>query len=155
MASDWWKHFQLLYCNHWHFRLLFCTEFNETWQEARTQCRLPSSCFSGRSENQDWRPGLTADTFSTSLLHGIYTKLDRKQNFNIFYQLLSFVRDDGKTKIATLATDWLRHIQLLFCNRWTEFNETWQEARTSTKHPLPSLCFRADRKTKIAALASD
>ena len=31
---------------------------HETWQEARSQCPLPSLCFSGRSENEDGRPGL-------------------------------------------------------------------------------------------------
>ena len=55
-----------------HFRLLLLTrwtEFNETWQEARSQSPLPSLCFSGRSEKQDGRPGLwLAETFSTSPL---------------------------------------------------------------------------------------
>ena len=41
-ASDWLRHFQLLLWNQW-------TDFNETWQEARSQCLLPSLCFSGRS----------------------------------------------------------------------------------------------------------
>ena len=31
------------------------------------------------------------------------------------------------------------HFWLLLWNHWTEFNETWQEARA--QHPLPSLCF--------------
>ena len=54
------SHFQLLLWNRW-------TEFNETWQEARSQHPLPSLCFSGRSEKQDGRPGLwLAETFSTS-----------------------------------------------------------------------------------------
>ena len=53
------SHFQLLLWNHW-------TEFNETWQEARSQRPLPSL---GRSEKQDGRPGLwLAETFSTSPL---------------------------------------------------------------------------------------
>ena len=38
--------------------------------------------------------------------------------------------------------------ELLLRNRWMEFYETWQEA--STQRPLPSLCFRTDRKTKMA-----
>ena len=71
---------QLHYCDHVlsvvvnfsHFRLLLWnrwTEFNETWQEARSQCPLPSLCFSGRSEKQDGRLGLRlAETFSTSPL---------------------------------------------------------------------------------------
>ena len=55
-----------------NFRLLLWkrwTEFNEIWQEARSQCPLLSLCFSGRSEKQDDRPGLwLAETFSTSPL---------------------------------------------------------------------------------------
>ena len=43
------------------------TEFNETWQEARSQRPPPSMCFSGWSEKQDGYPGLwLAETFSTS-----------------------------------------------------------------------------------------
>ena len=62
LASDWLRHFRLLLLNRW-------TEFNETWQEARSQCLLPSLCFSGRSEKQDSRPCLwLAETFSTSSL---------------------------------------------------------------------------------------
>ena len=54
--------FRLLLWNRW-------TEFNETWQEVRSQRPLPRLCFSGRSEKQDGRPGLwLAETFSTSPL---------------------------------------------------------------------------------------
>ena len=56
----------------------------------------------------------------------------------ILYQVCVF-RADRKNKMATLASDWLRHFRLLLWNRWTEFNETWQEARS--QRPLPSLCF--------------
>ena len=45
------------------------------------------------------------------------------------------------------------YFRLLLWNHWTEFNETWQEARI--QRPLPSLCFGADRNNKMAALASD
>ena len=45
------------------------------------------------------------------------------------------------------------YFRLLLWNHWTEFNETWQEARI--QRPLPSLCFWADRNNKMAALASD
>ena len=41
--------------------------------------------------------------------------------------------------MAVLASDWLRHFQLLLWNCWTAFNETWQEERS--QRPLPSLCF--------------
>ena len=46
------------------------------------------------------------------------------------------------------------HFRLLLWHHWTEFNDTWHEART--QHPLPRVCvFRADRKNKTAVLASD
>ena len=80
------------------------------------------------------------------------TKLDRKQDLNILYQVCVF-RADRKNKMAVLASDWLRHFRLLHWNRLTEFNETWQEARC--QHPLQSCVFRANRKNKMAALASD
>ena len=177
------SHFRLLLWNHWK-------EFDETWQEGRSQRPLPSLCFSGRSEKQDGRPGLwLAETFSTSPLkplNGIQrnltgskistsstkfvffgpigktrwppwplvgwdifdffsetaernsTKLDRRQDLNVLYQVCVF-RADRKNKMAALASDWLRHFQLLLWNRWTEFNETWQEA--ISQRPMPSLCF--------------
>ena len=183
LASDWLRHFRLLLWNRW-------TEFNETWQEARSQCLLLSLCFSGRSENQDGGPGLwLAETFSTSPLkplNGIQrnltgskistsstkfvffgpigktrwppwpligwdifdffsgtaernsTKLDRKQDLNVLYQVCVFWAD-RKNKMAAMASDWLRHFRLLLWNRWTEFNETWQEARS--QRLLLSLCF--------------
>ena len=182
LASDWLIHFRLLLWNRW-------TEFNETWQEARSQCPLPSLCLSGRSEKQDGRPGLwLAETFSTSLkpLNGIQqnltgskismsstkfvffgpmgktrwplwsligwdifdfssetaernsTKLDRMQDLNVLFEVCVF-QADRKNKMAALASDWLRHFRLLLWNCWTEFNETWQEARS--QGPLPSLCF--------------
>ena len=198
LASDWLRHFRLLLWNRW-------TEFNKTWQEARSQPSLPSLCFSGRSEKQDGRPGLwLAETFSTSPLkplNGIWqnltkskistsstkfvffrlmgktrwpplplidwdildfssemyeqnsTKLNRKQDLNVLYQVCVF-RADRKNKMAALASDWLRHFRLFLWNRLTEFDETWQEARS--QRPLSSLCFfRVNQKNKMAALASD
>ena len=72
MASDWLRDFRLLLWNRW-------MEFKETWQEARSQCPLPSLCFSGRSEKQNGRHGIWfAETFSTSplkLLNGIQRNL--------------------------------------------------------------------------------
>ena len=164
------SHFRLLLWNRW-------MESIETLQEARSQRPLPSLYFSGRSEKQDGRPGLLlADTFSTSPLkplNGIqqnltgskiltsstkflffgpigktrwppwpligwdifdfssetaernWTKLDRKQDLNVLYQVCVF-RADRKNKMAALASDWLRHVRLLLWNCWTEFNKTWQ-----------------------------
>ena len=44
-----------------------------------------------------------------------------KQDLNFLYQVYDF-RTDQKTKIAALASDWLRQLWLLSCNGWTEFN---------------------------------
>ena len=44
-----------------------------------------------------------------------------------------------KKQDGHLASDWLRHFRLLLSKRWTNFNETWQEARSQLS--LPSLCF--------------
>ena len=135
LASDWLRHFRLLLWNRW-------TEFNETWQEARSQCPLQSLCFSGRSEKQDGHPGLwLAETFSTSplkLLNGIQRNLTGSK-ISMSSTMFVFIRADRKNKMAAPASDWLRHFRLLLWNRWTEFNETWQEARS--QRPLQSLCF--------------
>ena len=80
------------------------------------------------------------------------TKHDRKQDHNILYKVC-VLRSDRKNQMAIPASDWLRHFRLLLSNRWTEFNETWQELRF--QYPLPSLCFLTDWKHKMAALASD
>ena len=79
----------------------------------------------------------TFDFFSETA-EGNSTKLDRKQDLNVLYQVCVF-RSDQKTKMAVPASDWLRHFRLLLWNRWTELEETWQEARSQC--PLPSLCF--------------
>ena len=71
------------------------------------------------------------------------TKLYRKQDLNVLYQVCVF-RANQKNKMAALATDWLIHFRLLLLNGWTEFNETWQEARS--QRPLPSLCFSGRSK---------
>ena len=65
------------------------------------------------------------------------TKLDRKQDLNVLYQVCVF-RADRKNKMAALVSDWLRHFRHLW-NSWMELNKTWQEARP--QRPLPSLCF--------------
>ena len=135
LASDWLWHFRLLLWNRW-------MEFNETWEEARSKCPLRSLCFSGRSEKQDGCPGLwLAETFPTSPL----TSLNRIQG-NLTGSKIStpstkfvFFGPIGKNKMAALASDWPSYFRLLLWHRWTEFNETWQEARSQS--PLPSLCF--------------
>ena len=149
LASDWLRHFRLLLWIRW-------TEFNKTWQEARSQCPLPSLCFLGRSEKKGWPPwpliGWDIFDFSSDTAERNSTKLDRKQDLNVLYQVCVF-RAVGKNRMAALASDWLRHFWLLLWNCWTEFNETWQEARS--QRPLPSLCFSDWSEKKMAALSSD
>ena len=82
--------------------------------------------------------------FSSEIAEWNSSKLDRKQDLNILYQVCVF-RADRKNKMAALASDWLRHFRLLLWIRWTEFNETLEEARS--QRPLPSLCF-SDRSEK-------
>ena len=132
---DWLRHFRLLLWNRW-------TEFNETWQEARSRRPLPSLSLSDRSEKTRWPPwpliGWDIFDFSSETADRNSTKFDRKQDLNTLYQVCVF-RADPKNKMATLASDWLRHFRLLLWNRWSEFNEIWQEARS--QRLLPSLCF--------------
>ena len=98
--------------------------------------------FSGRSEKQDGRPGLwLAETFSTSPLkplNGIQRNLTGSKISTSSTKFV-FLGSIGKNKMATLASDWLRHFRLLLWNRWTEYSESWQEARS--QRLLPSLCF--------------
>ena len=193
LASDWLRHFRLLL---WKPLM----EFDDTWQEARSQRPVQSLCFSSGSEKQDGCPGLwLAETFSTSPLkplNGIWwnltgskisksstkfvfferigktrwlpsplidwdifyfsveiadqnsTKLDRKKDFNVLYQVCVFPAD-LKNKMAALASDWLKHFQLLLWNLWTKFNKTWQEERFQCLQHLAS-----SWKNKMAALAN-
>ena len=54
--------------------------------------------------------------------------------------------------MIALASDRLRHFLLLLGNRWTEFNETWLEARS--QRPLPSLYFscRSEKQDGLPGL---
>ena len=192
LASDWLRHFRLLFWNCW-------TDFNETCQEARSQRPLASLCFLGRSEKQYGRPGVSlAEIFSTSPLkplNGIQWNLTGSKISTSSTNFVLF-RPIGKNKMAALASDWPRHFRLLL---WRELNETkrskismsstkfvlfwlirktrwppwpligWDISdffsetaeRNSTKlvrkqdlNVLYQVCvFRADQKTKIAALA--
>ena len=137
-ASDWLNHFRLLLWNRW-------TEFDETWQEARSQRPLPSLCFLGWSEKQDGCPSLwLAESFSTSSLKPLNrirrnltgSKISTSLTKSVFFGPI------GKKKMATMTHDWLRHFLLLLWNCWTGFKEFWQEARS--QHLLPSCFFQSD-----------
>ena len=134
LASDWLRHFRLLLWNGW-------TEFNETSQEARSQCPLPSLCFLGRSEKK-------MATLASDLLRPFWLFLwNRLTEFKETWQEAKSQRplpslcfsgqsgkQDGRSSLWLAET-----FSASFWNRWSEFKETWQEARSQC--PLPSLCF--------------
>ena len=116
----------------------------------RKQISTPSTKFKffrPIEKKQDGHPCLClAETFSTSSLkplNGIKKKTCRKQDLNALYQVCVF-RADRKNNMAALASDWLRYFRLLLWNHRTEFNETWQKARS--QRPLPSLYFSGRSK---------
>ena len=144
LASDWLRHFRLLLWNHW-------TEFNDTWQEARSQRPLPSLCFSGQSEKQDVCPGLwLAETFSTSplkRLNGIQRNLIGSKILTSSTKFV-FFGPIGKTRWPPWPLI-----------GWDIFDFTSETAeRNSTKlnrkqdlNVLYQVCvFRANRKNKMA-----
>ena len=136
LASDLLRDFWLLLWNCW-------TEFNESWQEARFQLSLPSLFFF-RADWKNKMAALASDWlrhFLTSPLNPLNriqrnlvgSKISRSSTkFCVFCA-------DRKNKMAVLASDLLRHFRLLLWNCWTEFNESWQEARFQLS--LPSLSF--------------
>ena len=159
--SDWLRHFRLLLWNNWK-------EFNKTWQEARSQRHLSSLCFSSRSEKQEGRPGLwLAGTFSTSPLEPAErnsTKLDRRQDLNILYQVCVF-RTDRKNKMATLdsfgpigKTKWPPNPLICwdmfnFSSETTEQNSTKVDRKQDLNILYQVCVFRADHLTNMATLA--
>ena len=112
------------------------------WNLTRSKISTSSSKFVFfRADPKNKMAALASDwlrqfAFSSETTERNSTKLDRKQDLNVLYQVCVF-QADRKNKLAGLASDWLRHFQLLLWNRWTEFYETWQAARS--QRPLPSL----------------
>ena len=197
LASDWLRHFRLLLWNRW-------MEFNETWQEARSQCPLPSLCFLGRSKKQDGRPGLwLAETFSTSPLKPLNeiqrnltgSKISTSSTKFVFFgpigktrwppwpligwdifdfsaeTLNGIQRNLTGSKISTSSTKFV-FFGPIRKTRWPTWpligwdifdfsSETaeWNSTKLDRKQDLNALyqvcVFRADRKNKMAALASD
>ena len=149
LASDWLSHFRLLlwYCS---------TEFYETWQEARSQRPLPSLCFSGRSEKQDCRPGLwLAETFSTSPLkplNGIQRNLTGSK-ISMSSTKFVFFGSIGKTRwLPWPLIGW----DIFYFSPETAEQNSTKFDRKQDLNVLYQVCvFLADRKNKMAALASD
>ena len=134
LASDRLRHFfRLLLWNRWK-------EFKKTWQEARSQLPLPSLCFSGRSEKQDGRPGLwLAETFSTYPLKPLNRIQQILTGSKITTSFTNFVffRQIRKTRWPIWSLICWDIFRILLWKCWTEFNKTWQEARS--QRPLPCL----------------
>ena len=149
LASDWLRLFGLLLWNRW-------TEFNETWQEARSQRPLPSLCFSIRSVKQDDRPGLwLAETFSNSPLK----PLNRIQ-----WNLIGSKISTPSTKFVFLGPIGKRGWPPWPLIGWDiiDFSSETAErnsAKLDRKQDLNALyqvcVFQVDRKNKMAALAYD
>ena len=96
---------------------------------------LPSLCFSCRSEVQDGRPGLwLAETFFdffSPTAEWILTKLGRKQVLNALYKLCVFCAD-RKSKMAALASDWLKHFSTSSLQRLNGFWRNLTGSKSST-----------------------
>ena len=135
LASDWLRHFRLLLWNRW-------TEFNEILTGSKISTSSTKFVFFGPIGKTRWPPwlliGWDISDFSSETAERNSTKLDRKQDLNVLYQVCVF-RADRKNEMAALASDWLRYFRLLLWNCWMEFNKTWQEARSQC--PLPILYF--------------
>ena len=143
------SHFRLLLWNRW-------TEFNETWQETRSQRHLSSLCFSGRSEKQDGRPGLwLAETFSTSPIKPLNeiqrnltgSKISTPSTKFVFFRPIRKTRWPPWLLISWDIFD--------FSSETAERNSTKLDRNQDLKALYQVCVFRADQKNKMAALASD
>ena len=113
LASDWLRHFRLLLWNG-----LNGIQRNLTGSKISTSST--KVVFFGPIGKTRWLPwpliGWDFFDFSSETAERNSTKLDRKQDLNVFYQVCVF-RADRKNKMAALTSDWLRHFRLLLWNR--------------------------------------
>ena len=115
------------------------------WHLIGSKISTPSTKFFFGADRKNKMAALASDWlrhffyFSSETAERNSTKLDRKQALNAFYHVCVFQANQEKNKMAALASDWLRHFRLLLWNRWTKFNETWQEVNCQSS--LPSCCF--------------
>ena len=132
------------------------TEFNETWQEARSQRPLPGLCFSDRSEKTRWPPWLLIgwDIFDFSkTAERNSTKLDVKQDHNVLYQVCVFRTDRKKTRWPPWP---LIHWDIFdFSSETVEGNSPKLERKQDFNVLYKLVFFQTDQKNKMAALASD
>ena len=143
------SHFRHLLWNCW-------TEFNETLQEAGSQCPLPSLCFLGWSEKQDGCRGLwLAETFSTSplkTLNGIQPNLTGSKILTSSTKFVFFgpIRKTRWPPWPLIGWDLFN-----FSSETTERNSTKLDTKQDL-NVLYQVCnFWADLKNKMTHLASD
>ena len=72
----------------------------------------------------------------TGLVLRLFSSPEPKARVSYCHSAPSVVRP---SRPASVVRRKLSHFRLLLWNRWMEFNETWQKARS--QRPLPSLCF--------------
>ena len=118
-----------------HFRLLLWSGIQRILTGSKISTSSTKFVLIGPIEKKKtrWPPRHLTDRdfidFSSETTEWNSTKLERKQDLNVLYQVFGF-RVDRKDKMATPASDLLRHFRLLLCDRYFEFNETWKEARS-------------------------
>ena len=95
LASDWLRHLRLLLWNH-------LKEFNEAWQETRSQLPYQVCVFRADKKNQRWPHwpliGWDIFDFSCETTERNSTKLGRKQDLIVFFYKVCVLRTDRKTR---------------------------------------------------------
>ena len=142
------SHFRLLLWNHW-------TEFNETWQEARSQRPLPSLCFSGRSEKTRWPPwpliGWNIFDFFLKPLNGFPRNLTGSKVLTSSTKFV-FFGPIGKTRWPPWPLiDW----DIFDSSETAERNSKKLDMKQDLNVLYQVCVLPVDRKNKMAALACD
>ena len=149
LASDWLRHFRLLLWNSW-------TEFNETWQEARSQCPLPSLCFSGRSEHLKWPPwpliGCDIFAFPPKPLNRFQWNLTGSK-ISMSSTMFVFFRPIGKTRWPPWPL--IGWDIFDFSSETAERNSMKLDRKQDLNFLYQVCVFRTDWKNKMAALIYD
>ena len=128
-ASDWLRHYRRLLWNRW---------WNSTKLERKQDLYVLYKVCGVQTDQKDkmaTRPligwdihDFPSETAEWNLTRFIRSKISTSSTTFVFFRV------DWRNKMAAPASDWLRHFRPLLCDRWTGFNETWQEARS--KRPL-------------------
>ena len=136
------------FVNFSHFRLLLSVkplngvQRNLNWQEQDLNFIYQVSVFGPirKKTRLPPEPLICWDIFdfSSGTTKRNSAKLDWKEDSMSSIKFV-FFGPIRKIRGQPLASQWLRHFRLLLWHRWTEFNETWQEARY--QHPPTTFMF--------------